>query len=534
MAGIDWELRLVNEVSAAAKQMNIDMRSLSETLKQVQAGLKNVEGAEHKETGAAKEAKEGHKSFFGDMLSAELVADGIEMVAEKVADLGLEFVKSTIEATDFEYKTSVALTHMTGSAEQAKEIMEQARAFANGVGEDVDKVTETFERFAATGLRGDALTAATAAAKDLAAVSGQSFDATSELFEMIGSDRGLGGRAVMQLTRFPGLLKELEKHFGVLNSKNPVAKLTKDLDAVPLKGAEGLKLLENMVLKTAHEGALGDVGVELGNSIEGGIVKIKNDWKEMLGDLATNPAFEDLRRVISEIGNYFDPATESGKRAEKAFADAIEPILQGVDEILAHPDAIKDFFSSSIDDIKVVGEVAKDLVEAVKSLSVFAHPFAQSKKSKFEQQAEYDEEETAKAERLHKSLGIPVAFSDWLSGNQHSNEGLGVDASAIPSNEGLGVDASAIPSKADGGTVTSTGLVTVHEGEEIVPAGVSQGGGSSTSISNGGNEFHFHVSVPGGGGEHLDEQLLATKLAELAPSAIMSALEQMNQMRGGR
>lgn len=493
-APLEWELRLKNEVSAAAKAAGLDMKAFAAAVAEAQGHVGKLEQAERKEAGAARETKKAHESMFGDVFEAEVLKDGIEELVHSVGELGLEFAKSTIEATDFEFKAKIGLEHLTGSAEVTEDVMERARAFANGVGEDVDKTTDAFAKLAATGLRGDQLTAAAAAAKDLGDANRVSFDQTAQLFEMIGSDRGLGGRAVRQLQQFPGLLNELERHFGfVPGTSKSFEQLTKHLDEAPIKGAAGLALLESEITKVYHEGALGDVGVETGKSFEGAFTKIRNDWKEALGSMADDPAIVKLRNDINEFADFFNPSNEGGKELHATLKALGETADKAFRFFKDNPDVIKGVFDSAIVVAHVLEWTLEKIVGLIKD--------TQSVGAFWGTLAGGGSLEDAKLARANAQHGTESAEqrADREAGLAHRQ--------AVP-------DLAPLPSKADGGSVQSTGLVTVHAGEEIVPAGVTAGGGGG----GGGHSFHFHISVDNSGhtgGQPMDEQALAAKIDEL-------------------
>lgn len=533
---IDWEMRLINEVSSAAKQMNLDMRNLGQTIRDAQSALEGLTKTEHKEAEASKESKKEHESFFGDMVKAEFWEERIEGGIDLLKELGKEFIENAEEAVDFDYKATVALTHMTGSAEQAEDILKSARAFANGVGEDFDKVAVTFQKLAATGLRGDQLTAAAAAAKDLSVVSGTSFDQVSQLFEMVGSDKGLGGRAARQLAQFPALLNDLEKHFGfVPGTAKSFEQLTKHLEQAPVKGADGLKLLENMVLDVAHETQLGDVGVEIGESFSGAAQRFKNDWKEALGSISDDPAMGSIRSDLATIADYFDPANAGGKELAQTMKGLGEPVADILKTFKDNRGVIADALSSGMEAVKFiiegVGLVVKGLIGDIKAIQMagaYLGALWETKSfSKAGQEVkEAEDERTLKEHREQRA--------EELRGMSPAERKEQAELEKVPAARELPALAP-LPSMDSGGTVDRTGMVTVHAGERIVPADVTHGDTSnSSSTSMGGHTFHFEVHVAAGGeGHSLDEQLLVAKLNELTPGAIMSALEQMNQMRGG-
>lgn len=503
MSETTWEIKLANDVSAAAKAASTDLRGVSEAAREAQDRLNSLGEAEHKEAEAAHEGKEAHEGFFGEMFSAEVLAERFNELTDKIVEMGVELAKSAIEATDFDYKATVALTHLTGSAEQAEDIIAHARAFANGVGEDIDKVVIGFQHLAATGLRGDQLTAAAGAARDLAIATGRGTEQTQQLFEMIGSDRGLGGRAVRQLSQFPQLLQELERHFGVLGHSNGIKELEERLTAAPLKGAAGLQLLEGMIVKATHENAIGDLSTEAGKTIEGSLVKLHDDWKEILGDMAHSPAFEELRTSFADLAKFFDPATESGKEAEQQFAKVMQPLLDGVTKLLENPDAIKEFFTSGLEVAKAFGTVVEGTAHAIEAI---AHWTAAPPSPEAQKTSDFD----LPTEEAHPLL------REWK--NRIFGEGNENAGTPIPPGT---------PSFDDGGDVTRTGMAFVHRGERVETAGKAEASGSG-----GGHVFNFHLSV--GKDSGMDEQTLAARMEEMLPGAIINALEQMNQMRGGR
>ena len=507
---LEWELRLRNEVSAAAKQAGLDLKSFSSAVQEAQARLETLGTAEVKEAGEARKSKEAHEGFFGDMFKADVLAERFNELTDKVAELGVEFLKSAMEATDFDFKARIALTHLTGSAEAAEDVISHARAFANGVGEDLDKVVMTFQHLSATGLKGNQLTAAADAAKDLSIVTGRSFDSTAQLFEMIGSDRGLGGRAVRQLAAYPPLLNELERHFGfVPGTAKSFEELSKHLTEAPVKGAAGLALLQDMIAKVAHEKNLGDVGVEASKTFEGSITKIRNDWKEALGDMADDPAIETLRNDFAIFADFFDPANEGGK----LLHETLHSLSLTADEVIHlfkdNPDVIKGVFDSALvvaHGFESVLEHVVELIKQTQSAGAFWGTLSGG--------GSLEDAELARALAMHGEE-TPEERAENQRGATLRNE--------LP-------ELAPLPSKADGGTVMSTGLVTVHQGEEIVPAGVTAGGGGG----GGGHTFHFHVAVDAAGAHDLDEQVLAAKMREVLPGELINALEQMNQQRGGQ
>jgi hypothetical protein len=529
---LEWELRLKNEVSAAAKQAGLDIRQFSESVREAQLRLDGLAKAEKNEGSEARNAKEAHESFFGDMLSADLVAEGIEMVAEKVADLALEFGKAVIDAADFGYEANLSLTAITGSAETAKETMEYARAFANGAGENIEKVTSLYEQLSATGLRGENLTAAAAAAKDLSIASHTSFDSTSQLFRMIGSEGGMGPRAVRTLREFPNLLKQMKEDLNInAGGQKGMEELGKKMESLGLHGATGIAFFEQEIKRVANEDQLGDLSYKAGLSFDGFATKISNEFKEALEEIASDPEFDVIRGDLDNIAKFFKPGAEGGKEMKKALAEAIEPVLEGIKYIEAHPEALKDFFHEAMEDAKGIGTIIKGISEFAHfasrdivfdlnhGLHMEEHESGHGSAEEFfggtKQEREYEQ-----TQRENDDLELQRAYEEHKRG---------VAAGEYGESEG-GVS---VPPQDSGGTVNRTGMVTVHEGEEIVPAVVTRGGGNTYNSSVGGHTFMFNVSLPAGSVGAMDEQQLALHLSALIPGQITNALEQMMQQKGG-
>ncbi len=84
-----------------------------------------------------------------------------------------------------------------------------------------------------------------------------------------------------------------------------------------------------------------------------------------------------------------------------------------------------------------------------------------------------------------------------------------------------------IPGAAEGTSVSSPTLMWVGEGgerEHVIPESKMGGGGGAPTVN---------ISVHVDGGGSMTEQDLAAKLAELVPTALMNAFEEMNQQKGG-
>lgn len=513
MADIDFELRLKNEVSAAAKQAGVDVRQFQYEVIKAQESLYLLTLAQGKESRAARESKEAHDDMFGDVFKAEVLKDGVEDLAGKVFDLGKEFVDATFEAADFGYKTDVALTAMTGSAEAAEDIVKHARAFASGAGEDIEKVISLYQQLGATGLKGDELTKAATAAKDFSIASGKSEESIDNLFSQIAGEGGLGPRAASQLRQFPQLLSEMFKDFGIKGKgQEGIEELQHKFKSLGLHGAEGVGLLEREIVRVAHEKEIGDVAEKYGESFQGSFQKIKNDWNENLEDMTKDPAFADLRKEFKQIADYFDPKNVGGAEMRKELEELIKPVLDGAKYFAEHPKALKDFFDDAVESAKILANIVGFILKPIEAIGHLALSY-----DKLLNQGQ----ENADAQHAHDQGQQQQAWAQQLvaQGLSPADAADAVKAAGTPT----------IPAKADGGDVQSTGLVTVHEGERIVPASVTSGVGGGA----GGHTFNFNLSLPMGSGE-MDEQALAARLQEMVPGAIINALEQMNQMRGGQ
>jgi hypothetical protein len=544
---LEWELKFVTTGNKDLQELNTLLRQAGVNLDEVRAKakesreydklvadlkragiqVKSLADQERDEAKAAHASKEEHSDFFGKMFEAEVLSHMFERLTEAVKDYAEELIKSAAEASDMDFATKTALTHLTGSVEVAEDVMEHARAFANGTAEDIDKVYQIFQRLAATGLRGNQLTAAADAAKDLSAVTGRSFDQTAELFELIGSDRGLGGRAVRQMAQFPGLLNELEKHFGfVPGTAKSFEELSKQLTEAPIKGAQGLALLEDMIAKVAHEDQLGDVGVKMSETFEGSLTKMRNDFKEILGGLSEEPLFETMRKDFAQLADYFDPANEGGKALAETLRSIEKPIAEVIGLLASNPDVIAGVFQAAVLPAKLLALEFEGLFVVIKEIEHAAaylgalfetHSFKKAHDIVYEAESE-QEQKASNEQRDARDRGLSPAERKEMA-----------ETLALPT-PGPHVlpPLEPIPGAASGTSVDEPTLMWVGEGgetEHVIPDSKMGGGGGGAPTVN--------ISVKVDGGGKMTEQDLAAKLAELVPAALMNAFEQIAQQKGG-
>jgi hypothetical protein len=508
---LTWQIKFTND-SGPLKAATSEMDKFVVAMKAANDQLALIAKGEDKVGQEAEKGEKKTKSWFSQMLKADLIANAIERVEDKVIELGEAFVDSLVKAADLGYKSTVALTALTGSAEVAENIIQRANYFAKDTGENLELVRHEFQTLAAAGLRGDFLSGAVIAAHDFAATTGESAEGLTDMFKVIAG-KGLDEMGLRRLQQYPGLLKEIEKETGHSTFQGLKAAFKID----PLQPTQAIALIEKAIKNFTHETNLGDVSEKFGMSFEGGIEKIKTNFTLMLEDLSQNPVFDHLRQSLSNVAKIFDPKSPEGKRFETAFAKAIDPVLKLIDKVLSNPDAIGNFFNKGLNAVEHIEKIAGVIIETIAVL---------------------------------KGIGIGAAAGTAIPGVGNIVGGIVGGAAAFAGAEGLKsyfsedkpkeepLDQTGdrhlperIPHFAEGGVVSSPTVALVGEAgpEMIVPMdSVGKGGRGDQT-----NHVTINVQVSGMGEDHqIDEQSLAEKMRQILPGALISAFDQLGEQMG--
>jgi hypothetical protein len=517
---IEFQLKLQDQMSASLRSGAENALKLDAALTKLTGKLDQTEKAERKE----QESEEG--MFTRAVEKGERMKDIVEKIAEKVYELGERLIESTVEITDFGYKAEVAMRHLYGSTaeagEKSEQMLKQAHQFALDAALPVDQVTEAFLGLKRAGLNDEWVRPLTAAAGDLAALTGhpEKFNELTDAFARMAQKGEVTSRDLMQLKTAGLNVGLMAKQLGAKDFTD----LQKQLEKKPLGLYEGLRAIEDTILRTAHEKTLGDVLKEDSSTIGGSITKIKDAWSIMLDDVLNKKgsAFGDLR---ASFGKMVDDLIENLPQLEKQFTQTFGPIITAVDNFIKDPKAISNLFNEALGAIQAIASVIGPVIDAFKWLA--------------------DHKETLKTAALTAGgaavagpvgaaagagLGLISASADALADrekktvDEEMSHGKSLDdAIGIATRQQGALD------KFDtGGPVEETGPAMVHAGEYVIPVGgapVIQGSGGG----RGGTVIHapINVSVTISGGHDLTEQGIKLSLEETLPGQLVSPFEKL-------
>jgi hypothetical protein len=483
---------LVGAASSALK--------LEAALDKVTAKLQSLEKEEKQE----KAEEEG--MFAKAVEKGELMKDLVEKIAEKVYDLGKELVESTIEVTDFGYRAEVALRHLNGETEEAQgrttKLLEEAKQFALDAAQPVQSVTEAFLGLRRAGLSDEWVRPLTAAAGDLAALTGhpENFRQLVDVFENIALKGELTGRSLMALTSAGVSPAALAAKFGAKDFRE----LQEQLSKHPVGALEGLRAIEDVIKSTAHENVLGETFKESADTFGGGIQRIRDLWEIMLEDLNKDPIFKSLRIDFLELVN---DVVANKPAIERAFTEIVEPIIKSIDDLVKNPQALKDFFSDAASVVREVAGVVSTVIDGVK----WFLDHRDALKTGAAAAAGYAVAGPAGA----AVAGGTVAYAQ--ARHEEHDRLLEAGYSEHDANRFLG-------KFKEGGPINEDGIAQVHAGEYVVPSGGALvAGGSGGRTLNAPITINVHVEGVAG----MTEEGLSLQLRDILPGALVPASEQL-------
>jgi phage tail tape-measure protein len=501
---IEFQLKLIDQMTGALRSGAESAQKLEQSLAKVVEKLEKTEKEEKKE----KEEEEG--MFTRAVEKGELFKDLIEKIADKVYELGERLIESTVEITDFGYRAEVALRHLNGetegSAEKTEKMLAEAKQFALDAALPVDKVTESFLGLKRAGLSDEWVRPLTAAAGDIAALGGhpERFNELADAFQNMALKGEITGRDLIRLTNAGLSPAALAARLGAKDFID----LQKQLKDKPLGLYEGLRAIEDVVLKTAHEKTLGDVLQEDASTFGAQFTRIHDVWDILVDNLNNSEVFKGLR---TDFKSLVDDLIKNLPKIEEEFIQIFDPILKALDDIITHPEAIKELFEQAIG-------VAKELIGVAAPLigHVATHPGELAVGAA-----------AAGGSAIGGLPGAVLAGGTVAYGEARSENVSELERVGYSEREALHLTGKF----AEGGPVGETGPALVHEGEYVIPVGgapVLRGGG-------GGGSVHAPITINVGpihGAEGITEQGLSLKLAELLPGALVAPLEKLSATVG--
>lgn len=508
---VEFQLRLQDQMTASLRSGAEHALKLDQALTKISDRLEKVT----KEEKTEKEEEEG--MFSRAVEKGELMKDIVEKIAAKIYELGRSLVESAVEVTDFGFKAEVALRHLNNETEGAgtrtNEMLAEAKQFALDAALPVESVTEAFLGLRRAGLSDEWARPLTAAAGDLAALTGhpENFRQLVDTFENISLKGELTGRSLMTLTQAGVSPAALAAKFGAKDFRDLQEQLTKN----PVGALEGLRAIEDVIKETAHEKTLGQVLKEDSATIGGSITKIKDVWEIVLDDVLNkkDSAFGTLR---DDFGGLVDHLIEKLPELEADFSKTFDPIIRAVDKFISDPEAIANVFKHAEAAIEGVTKVIGPIIRAFEWIS--DHP-------------NLVEGIGTAAAIGATGVGAPAAL---VAGGLAATFGGETEAEKASRYERFGKanqesDTPYIGSHALGGPIPEEGMAHLHAGEYVVPAGgaLVRGGGGG-----GGVHAPINVSVVVNGGQGLTENGLRLMLEDMLPGALVSPLEKLAATQG--
>jgi hypothetical protein len=504
-SSVEFQLKLQDQMTASLRSGAENALKLDQALVKLTSRLEGLEKEEKKEQ------EEEKNMFAGAVEKGELLKDLIEKIAEKVFDLGKELAESAVEISDFGFKAEVALRHLNGETEESSvrtnKMLAEARQFALDAALPVESVTEAFLGLRRAGLSDEWARPLTAAAGDLAALTGhpENFRQLVDVFENISLKGQLTGRSLMALTSAGVSPAALAAKFGAKDFRELQEELTNN----PIGALEGLRAIEDVIKETAHEKTLGDVLKEDASTIGGSITKIKDIWTIVLDDVLNkkDSAFGSLREDFSHL---VDELIANLPLLEKEFTEIFDPVIKAIDNLIKNPTALKDFFTQAESAIKGIADIIGPIIHLVEWIgenpnviqglgaaaaggAVGGLPGALIAGGAV---ATFGSE--SKAEKDYR-------YSQFGKANQES-------------------DLPYIGSHADGGPISQEGMAHLHAGEYVIPAG-------GAIVSGGGSKGNSIVVNLGGinvtGGHDMTESGLKLMLEDLLPGQLVGAFEKL-------
>jgi hypothetical protein len=331
---LQFVLELVDKMSGTADKMS---KALEKVQTRTHAAGKESDDFFGRVSAANKrvadEFLEGFAEKFAVFEMAKGAAEIVGELAEKVLDLGVEFAKSSLEAGLFEQKSAIAFEKLSGSAEQGKAVMEEAKGFANQFAISYAESAELFKtgllkgldftgpnsitKFAQVGV--DLEKMGLGSAKSIVAAFGDvqekgqltarslmAFKETGINFEMLGQKLGFASSKMGKGGAFDNLTEGLTKH------------------AIPASKA----LPAILDVLGSKFGVIGGSAEKMGNLVDGQIQKLKNAWEDLLGRVAESGALDKVATIIGKIADSMTGA--AGAR----WADLFDRLFESVSKFL--------------------------------------------------------------------------------------------------------------------------------------------------------------------------------------------------------
>lgn len=353
----DFELKLKNEMSAAAREASGDLRQLRQEMGLVADHSNSLDFA------------------MGDLLSEALQEVGQLALeaAKKIAELAYEFGKASLEAASFGQKSVLAIGALTHNAAGAAAEFDAVRTMAQGLGLDVEQTVEGFQKLLAAQFDVGKAKDLIKMGADLRAIGANADEVQRSLLAItqIKSKGRVMAQELLQLQEagVSGelIFQSLEKAFG--KTRDEVRKM---MEQGKVDADTGIDAIIEAIKHKTGESELGQAGAQFANTtLEGMVGQLKggisNAWidigeailptvqgiaahiSELIGAIAYDPKVQALGQFLLNrfelFGLWIDANWPEIQAAIisgiDAVASAIRFVVDVVDFAAAHWDAIK-------------------------------------------------------------------------------------------------------------------------------------------------------------------------------------------------
>jgi hypothetical protein len=324
-----WEFQLKDSMSGPA---NAEAAALGK-LKLVLEGAGR--STEHFGEQAEKASHHG-ETFATTLHSAIGVAEQLGELglraAEGIAEIGIEFGKTAVEAASFKESTLISLETVLGSAKEAKGLFGDTIALAAHLPIETKAAIEAANQLALTGFNRKEIAPLTVAASDVGALNpGRGSEAMRLFLRQIADIKsvGLSSRhllALSQETHLPEekILANLSKMTGLKGTPEQLKKMLGSIDKDTAIAAIAQTVAD------VEGGALGNLSKKLSTTTEGLLSTLKSRKLELLMDLDESPAYAEFRSFLGNAANLLDPSSEFGGRVKSKIATTFGNVFHTV------------------------------------------------------------------------------------------------------------------------------------------------------------------------------------------------------------
>ncbi len=296
------------------------MATVASLLVRLAADFGDTSGKMHEVAGAAKHMGEAseeagkHVDNLGH--HAHEAEDQFEGLQEKLAEFGKEMLKFGVEAlgvaSAFEVlkesmevaaeieSVTVALTEFTGSAEDAKDMIEQLEAVAGSEALKFPEVLPAAQHFMALGFSAEQTVSSIKAAGNAAWALGTSVESVTQRMGMMA----MGGQVSARFLRSLGIdLKDLASIMGITGSS------TADLEDKVRRAFKFESEEERLLALTGAMGKFGNLGAKEAETLSGKWIEFKNTSHEAFATLGRD--LTPLASVFLDLGTFVNGAASA-------------------------------------------------------------------------------------------------------------------------------------------------------------------------------------------------------------------------------